>query len=107
MVDACVATKKMTKEEQQTAEFTVSRLRTMVPDRALAARPGDARRSMHAEPRDGAEGRQIRLLQTAAEIAAARDVLTCRSGGRVWAPLARVSSADRHVPIDRYPDRNA
>jgi hypothetical protein len=31
MVDACVATKKMTKEEQQAAEFSVSRLRTMVP----------------------------------------------------------------------------
>jgi hypothetical protein len=30
-VDACIATKKMTTEEQQATEFTVNRLRAMVP----------------------------------------------------------------------------
>jgi hypothetical protein len=31
MVDACIATKKMSKEDQQAAEFSVSRLRQMLP----------------------------------------------------------------------------
>lgn len=31
LVDACVATKKMTKEDQQAAELNVSRLRAMLP----------------------------------------------------------------------------
>jgi hypothetical protein len=31
MADACIATKKMSKEDQQATEFNVNRLRTMLP----------------------------------------------------------------------------